>query len=190
MRPWAAFVIGVVAAVFCYSCCELKNMMKWDDALDVWGVHGMGGAIGSVMIGAFADVNVGGVAASGELLGKQLLAVVFCALYSYILTILLLVLIGLVFRLKPNVTEITDLDLSFHGESAYDPENMNDSKYAGTAAAAMFGSGSSAPFVDPSAKGCVRALCAIERGETRPNLEPRRSHSTLPRSPSSLISHR
>ena len=130
MRPWAAFVIGVVAAVFCYSCYELKNMMKWDDALDVWGVHGMGGAIGSVMIGAFADVNVGGVAASGELLGKQLLAVVFCALYSYILTILLLVLIGLVFRLKPNVTEITDLDLSFHGESAYDPENMNDSKYA------------------------------------------------------------
>ena len=42
--------------VFCADAsCELKNWRKWDDALDVWGVHGMGGALGSVLIGVFAD---------------------------------------------------------------------------------------------------------------------------------------
>jgi len=132
--PWAAFVIGIIAAFFCYACCELTRRMKWDDALDVWGVHGMGGALGSVLIGAFADPSVGGVAASGELFGKQLTAVLLGAVYSYIATVLILLFCGLVFRLKPDIQEITDPDKSFHGESAYtdpsDPEN--DSKYSGT----------------------------------------------------------
>ena len=111
-------------------------MMKWDDALDVWGVHGMGGALGSVLIGVFADNDVGGVASSGELVGKQLVAVLFAAVFSYISTIAILLVAGCFFRLKPNVSEITDLDFSFHGETAYDPE-MNDSKHAGTAVDTM-----------------------------------------------------
>ena len=154
VRPWAAFVIGILAAVFCYACCELKNMMKWDDALDVWGVHGMGGALGSVLIGVFADNDVGGVASSGELVGKQLVAVLFAAVFSYISTIAILLVVGCFFRLKPNVSEITDLDFSFHGETAYDPE-MNDSKYAGTAVDTMLHANPKpeATAADVSAKG-------------------------------------
>ena len=85
-------------------CCELKNRMKWDDALDVWGVHGMGGALGSILIGVFADpaVSGGGPAASGELFGKQLAATAIAAVYSYFVTVVLLKLIGLVLRLKPT----------------------------------------------------------------------------------------
>jgi Amt family ammonium transporter len=133
IRPWAAFVVGIVAAVFCYGCCELKNRLKWDDALDVWGVHGMGGAVGSIMCGVFADKDVGGFSASGELFGKQLAAVVIAAVYSYLVTILILLVLGLFVRLKPTLTEISDPDKSFHGESAYNEQD--DSKYAGTAVA-------------------------------------------------------
>jgi len=132
VRPWAAFVIGIIASVFCYACCELKNKLKWDDALDVWGVHGMGGAIGSVLVGVLADKDVGGVAASGELFGKQLAGVLLAAAYGYVVCMLILLLIGAVFRLKPNLAEITDPDKSFHGETAYNDAMENDSKYAGT----------------------------------------------------------
>ena len=87
-------------------CCELKNRMKWDDALDVWGVHGMGGALGSILIGVFADPTVGGVAAGGELFGKQLLATTIAAVYSYLATVLILLFCGIIYRLKPNINEV------------------------------------------------------------------------------------
>jgi len=74
VRPWAALLIGVLSGLFCYACCELKNRMEWDDALDVWGVHGMGGALGSVLLGVLADEDVGGVGASTEFVGKQVAA--------------------------------------------------------------------------------------------------------------------
>lgn len=92
----------------------------------------MGGAIGSILIGAFANEGVGGFAASGELFGKQLAAVVLGAVYSYIGTMLILFFVGIFFRLKPDLTEILDPDKSFHGESAYNEDLENDSKYAGT----------------------------------------------------------
>ncbi len=46
-------------------------MFKWDDALDVWGVHGMGGLLGSILLGALADVGIGGMERSGTFFGKQ-----------------------------------------------------------------------------------------------------------------------
>ena len=87
IKPWAACFIGVLASLFCYGCVTTATHRKWDDALDVWGVHGMGGALGSVLLGAFAVESVGGVSASMELVGKQLAAVTFCAAYSYIVTL-------------------------------------------------------------------------------------------------------
>merc|ERR1719506_979515 len=102
VRPWASFVIGILASLFCYACCELKNRFGWDDALDVWGVHGMGGALGSILIGVFADTNVSdGLHRSCELFGKQFAATVLAAAYSYLVTLGILLLTGLVVRLKP-----------------------------------------------------------------------------------------
>jgi hypothetical protein len=53
------------------SCVLLRNRLGWDDALDVWGVHGMGGLLGSILIGPLADASVGVLERSGPLLGKQ-----------------------------------------------------------------------------------------------------------------------
>merc|ERR1712072_50087 len=97
------------------------------------GVHGMGGALGSVLLGAFADSNVNeSLNAGGELFGKQIVAVIIAAVWSYVFTFIIL-LLGLVIRLKPSIQEISDPDKSFHGESAYTDDAENDSKYAGTA---------------------------------------------------------
>ena len=121
VRPWAAFVIGIAAAVFCYGCCELKNRAGWDDALDVWGVHGMGGALGSILVGALADPDLtgGDPGWGGELFGKQVVATLIAAVYSYLVTVLLLKLIGLATRLQFNKEEMENPDKTVHGELAY-----------------------------------------------------------------------
>src|SRR5262249_47417661 len=57
-----AVIIGIASGIVCYVAVDLKNRMKWDDALDVWGVHGVGGVLGTILLGAFASkaVNPGG----------------------------------------------------------------------------------------------------------------------------------
>lgn len=119
VEPWAAFVIGALAAIFCYMCVELKNCMKWDDALDVWGVHGMGGFFGTLMIGVFASEDVCGFSGSAELFGKQAAAASLCAAYSFIVSYALLKVIDMVIPLKPLAGEVDNLDISLHGEFAY-----------------------------------------------------------------------
>ena len=126
MRPWAAFLIGGLAGFVCYACCELRKAWAWDDALDVWGVHGMGGALGSVLLGALADCDVGGQAASGTFFGKQLAVVVGCAAYSYAVTKLLLTLMEMVTRIKANPEEMRAPDAAFHGEDAYQHKPHHD----------------------------------------------------------------
>ena len=79
----------------------------------------MGGALGSILLGALTDKDVGGVEPSGELFGKQFAAVLIAAVYSYAVSILLLMAIGVMCRLKPTAVEIMDMDHSQHGESAY-----------------------------------------------------------------------
>jgi Amt family ammonium transporter len=143
VRPWGAFIVGIAAAVFCYACCELKNRAGWDDALDVWGVHGMGGALGSILVGVLSDPTVtgGDPAWSGPQLGKQVVATLIAAVYSYIVSVVLLKLIGLVMRLKPTKEEMADIDKAWHGELAYTgtPGNSFYATGQGAAAAAAGG---------------------------------------------------
>jgi len=106
--------------LFCYAMVELRKKMKWDDALDVWGVHGMGGCLGTVCIGIFGSLQ--GVEASGELFGKQLAAVSLVSVYSFVLSFGLLKVINLLPRmhLLPTDEELKNgLDFSLHGEKAY-----------------------------------------------------------------------
>jgi Amt family ammonium transporter len=134
IQPWGAFIIGVVASVCCYCCCELRKKFGLDDALDVWGVHGMGGFIGTVLLGVLADgdecaagvapqvwcANAGTVNRSLEQLGKQSLAAVFCAVYSFVVTFAILKIINIVMPIKPTEEKILGgLDTSEHGEEAY-----------------------------------------------------------------------
>ena len=124
---WASPIIGTAAGLVCYFAVQLKNKMKWDDALDVWGVHGIGGVFGTVMLGVFASkaINING--ADGLIYGgssffvKEIVAVVAAAIYAFIFTYLMLIIINWITHVKvdANVQKV-GLDFGYHGEKAYD----------------------------------------------------------------------
>jgi hypothetical protein len=123
--PWSAMVIGFLCAPFCFGCVMLRTVLGWDDALDVWGVHGMGGLLGSILIGPFADASVGGLGASGELLGKQVAACAFTLVYAFVVSYLLMRGIDVFLPLVPPVDIVAaGLDKTMHGEHAYDSDHI------------------------------------------------------------------
>ncbi len=124
VQPWAAVVIGLLSGAICYYAVQLRVRLDWDDALDVWGVHGVGGILGSIMVGVFAVSSVNGV--SGLIEGNvhqllvQLLAVVIAAVYAYVVTLLILKVTNIFTPVR--VTEIEEkegLDTAIHKEVAY-----------------------------------------------------------------------
>jgi Amt family ammonium transporter len=123
--PHAA-LIGALAGLICYFAVALKNRLKWDDALDVWGVHGVGGAIGIVFLGIFGStvVNPAGadglIHGGGAFLGKQLTAIAISSVYAFGFTWGMLWLIDKVTPVKTTRDdELHGLDESLHGERAY-----------------------------------------------------------------------
>ena len=123
----SAALIGIAAGVVCYLAVHLKNKLGWDDALDVWGVHGVGGSLGVILLGVFASkaMNAGG--ADGLLAGGthfflvQCLAVVGASLYAFFFTYVMLAVINLFTTVKVSgADEDLGLDASLHGEQAYD----------------------------------------------------------------------
>ncbi|HOP03084.1 MAG TPA: ammonium transporter [Tenuifilaceae bacterium] len=124
---WAAPIIGIGAGLVCYYSVQLKNRLKWDDALDVWGVHGMGGVLGTILLGVFAAKSVNPAGTDGLVFGnysfffKEVISVVGTALYAFLFTYLMLYLINLVTRVRVSEAEENEgLDFSIHGERAYD----------------------------------------------------------------------
>jgi len=123
--PWGAFIIGFLASLVCYGCCELKKRMSWDDTLDVWGVHGCGGFLGTILIGALADESVNDTHRSGKLFGIQLGSACFCVVYSMLVTVAILFTISKFMTLKPSKDEVTfGLDMAIFGEMAYNSEML------------------------------------------------------------------
>ena len=122
---WASVFIGIAAGLVCYGAIQLKNMFKWDDALDVWGVHGVGGLLGIVLLGVFAAKAInplGGVGLihhSGSFLAKQIIAGVGCSLYAFVFTYAMLAAIDLFTRVRTGEEAERGLDAHMHGESAY-----------------------------------------------------------------------
>jgi Amt family ammonium transporter len=126
VSPVTAIIIGLVSGVVCYFAVALKNRAGLDDALDVWGVHGVGGFIGIVMLGVFASVawNPAGtdglLAGNPEFFWKQLAAVVGSSVWAFGFTIGMLWLIDRVTTVKvTDAHEEGGLDLALHGEAAY-----------------------------------------------------------------------
>ena len=122
---WAAIVIGIASGIVCYIAVHYKNKFGWDDALDVWGVHGMGGVTGTILLGVFASEAINGQ--SGLLEGnsafffKEVIAVVIGAAYAFLFTYLMLVVINKITKVKVSEEEeAMGLDYSLHGENAYD----------------------------------------------------------------------
>ena len=115
--PWHSIVIGGVGGLVCYLGCRIKQVFKFDDSLDAFGVHGIGGALGALLVGIFAFRPVAGGMSQFT---KQLVGVGVSAAFAFILSFVIALaiqkLIGL--RVTRN-DEIEGLDLSLHGESGY-----------------------------------------------------------------------
>ncbi len=101
VSPTTAVIIGIVAGVVCYYAVEMKNKLHWDDALDVWGVHGVGGFLGIVMLGIFANKQFNPAGANGLLYGdptfllKQVVAVTFSSVWAFVFTYAMLRIIDM-----------------------------------------------------------------------------------------------
>jgi len=121
--PWHGIVIGIAAGAICYwACTKLKTKLGYDDSLDVFGVHGIGGATGTILAGVFAVAAVGETAGLLEGNSQQVLlqfyGVVATLLWSGIVTFVLLKVIGFFVPLRVrDEDERAGLDVSLHGES-------------------------------------------------------------------------
>ncbi len=125
VQPWAAAVIGLLAAIVCYFAVQFRIKRDWDDALDVWGVHGVGGALGVILTGVFAVASINTV--SGLIEGNvnqflvQVFAVALTAAYSFGVTYLILKLLNVFEPIRVSAeVEAGGLDQPLHGETAYD----------------------------------------------------------------------
>ena len=118
-----ALLIGLAAGVFCYwGATSLKRMMGYDDSLDAFGVHGIGGIVGAILTGVFAVKDIGGVAGmlegNGSQLTTQLIGVGATVVYGFIVTFIILKVLDMVIGLRVSEEEEREgLDVTQHGES-------------------------------------------------------------------------
>jgi ammonium transporter, Amt family len=126
VSPPAAALIGLVAGVVCYGAVSLKNRLHWDDALDVWGVHGVGGFLGILMLGLLATTSFNPAGTDGLLAGnptfflKELAAVLLSSVWAFGFTYGMLWLIDRVTPVHvPADVEASGLDSGLHREEAY-----------------------------------------------------------------------
>ncbi|MDO9124077.1 MAG: ammonium transporter, partial [Deltaproteobacteria bacterium] len=124
--PMSAILIGFVAGVLCYLAINLKMKLRYDDSLDVVGVHGVGGTWGALATGLFASKAINPTGNDGlffgnpSLLAIQALTVLVAWIYSFVVTLVLLKILDRTMGLRVSEEhEINGLDLSQHGEAGY-----------------------------------------------------------------------
>ncbi len=125
IMPQAAMIVGIVAALACYAAVMYKNRRGWDDVLDVWGVHGIGGYTGILLLGLFGSSAVLGsnglVYGNPIFLGKEFIAVTLLSAYSFILTYAILWIIAKFMQVRvPKEELVSGLDETELGETAYE----------------------------------------------------------------------
>ena len=132
VSPMGSIVIGVLAGIICCLATGLKTFFRFDDALDVVGVHLVGGILGALLIGFFGTSMVNG--ANGlfygggfALLGRQTLAVIAVVVYSFVVTYVLALILEKTIGLRVSEEdEAAGLDLSQHAETAYESSSFSD----------------------------------------------------------------
>ncbi len=124
IEPASALIIGIAAAVCCFYAIKFRMFMEWDDALDVWGCHGVGGVVGSVLTGVYAAKDIGGF--SGLMEGNTALfianveATAIASVFAFVMTFLILSALRLFMSVSVDVREQDEsLDRALHGEEAY-----------------------------------------------------------------------
>lgn len=128
VQPYGALVLGVLSSVICYMAIQLKNKLGYDDSLDAFGIHGVGGITGAVFLSFFirkswmeeAAAASGGSWTIWNQLGIQLLAVVIAILFSAIVTYIIVFLLNKLIKFRASDSEeMAGLDRSYHGERGY-----------------------------------------------------------------------
>jgi ammonium transporter, Amt family len=113
--PWHSIVIGGAGGVLCFFACKIKNIIKADDSLDAFGVHGVGGVLGAILVGVFAFRGV-----SDGLIMKQVIAVVVSAGFAFVGSLIIAFAIAKTIGLRAKAADEEDgLDIALHGEQGY-----------------------------------------------------------------------
>jgi len=125
--PIGALAIGLAAGIICFwAVSSLKKALGYDDSLDAFGVHAMGGIVGAVLTGVFASASFGGAGfAEGVTMGHQLMvqveAVLATIVYDAIATFIILKVIDMIVGLRVSEEEEREgLDITQHGEQMYE----------------------------------------------------------------------
>ena len=125
VSPTTAVIIGCVSGAVCYAAVALKNRLRLDDALDVWGVHGVGGSLGILMLGLFATKTFNPNGADGLLSGNpgfffvEAGAVALAVVWAFGFTYAMLWLIDRITPVRVDAAAEVELDIAIHGEQAY-----------------------------------------------------------------------
>ena len=119
VKPESAIIIGVVAAIICQAAVSLRQKENIDDALDVWGVHGVGGFTGILLVGLLANKAVNGVQGGGHQFLIQALGIVIVTLFACFVTYVILKILMHAMPVEPNEKEQKQLDLLSMNEVAY-----------------------------------------------------------------------
>jgi Amt family ammonium transporter len=124
--PLSSVVIGALAGVLCYTACNVKAKLGYDDTLDVVGVHGVGGTWGAVATGLFASKAINEAGADGLFFGNpgqlvtQIVAIAATMVLAVVGTFVILKVVDAVVGLRvTDEDEVAGLDLSQHSETAY-----------------------------------------------------------------------
>ncbi|RKP08174.1 ammonium transporter AmtB-like domain-containing protein [Thamnocephalis sphaerospora] len=139
VQPWAAFVFGIIAGAVCHFACDLKHRLGYDDALDVFAVHGVGGLVGNLLTGIFADASIatldnasipgGWINGNWIQLPIQLAASGAGAGWAFVITYIMLFIMDKIPALRLRVDEheeILGLDASQMGELGYEHMAINE----------------------------------------------------------------
>lgn len=126
VSPGAAILFGIAGSVICYYAIQLvKNKLAIDDSLDVFAVHGVGGMLGTLLLGVFLSADLGGTGytegmAMGSMLGAQVIGILVVAIFSAIVTALIALAVSLFIPMRiSEEEEVQGLDLTSHGERGW-----------------------------------------------------------------------
>ena len=134
VQPYGAIILGALASMICYMAIQLKNKLGYDDSLDAFGIHGVGGIVGALFLVFFirpswmqaAAVAAGGSWTVWNQLGVQAIAVGTAVVYAAVMTFVIIYLLNKVVPFKSTEEEeMAGLDRSYHGERGYGLLNAN-----------------------------------------------------------------
>jgi Amt family ammonium transporter len=122
VTPTGGLIIGIVAGVGCYvAAVHLKKALGYDDSLDVFGVHGVGGIIGALLTGVFASTAINELGKDASIV-TQAYGVIVTIVYTAIATTIILFVVKAIVGLRPGQAEEEEgLDITEHGERVYGP---------------------------------------------------------------------